>query len=193
VEDWDLSVVTPPASELLTLAEAKAWLRLDASVSSADDDLILDLVKAARELMQDLTGRTILRTRWLYAGPYFPYWTLQLPMPPFASLVSVGYDDADGVAGTLDADGYRLTAGTDPAALLPAYGTAWPLTQPGGLSAVRVTYDAGHADAASAPAVYRQGARLCLSAWYEGPRAAPVALPDAVRHLLQSQWNGVYR
>ena len=56
-----LVIVTPPAEEPVSLAEAKLHLRVDI----ADDDaLITALISAARQAAETITGRQIVTARW---------------------------------------------------------------------------------------------------------------------------------
>lgn len=54
---YSLSNLTQPASEPVTLALAKAHLRID---HTAEDDLITSWIKAAREAAEKYTGRRFI-------------------------------------------------------------------------------------------------------------------------------------
>ena len=51
------TLIAPPGEEPVTLAEAKAWCRIDA----ADEDALLSaLIAAARLQVESLTGRALV-------------------------------------------------------------------------------------------------------------------------------------
>jgi uncharacterized phiE125 gp8 family phage protein len=127
-----LVTVTPPASDPLSLAEAKAHLR----VTSADEDgLIAGYILAAREFVENATHlRLITQTLDYTLDDGWPcviargrYRTrIELPVKPVASVTSISYVDGSGVSQTLAANQYVVrTDGTVPF-IEPAYGVSWP-------------------------------------------------------------------
>lgn len=71
-----LSVLTPCASEPVTLATAKSWLRQD---NSTDDDIISGLISAARDHVERFTRRSLVRTTWRMTLDTFPGGPLEQP------------------------------------------------------------------------------------------------------------------
>lgn len=160
--------------------DVKLWLRID-SGDTSQDVLLGALVKAARQRCERVTRRALVTQTWRYALDRFPGWPLpdtvpqgsaeawgsdlyrfgidvdpraiRLPRPPLQSVTSVAYTDTTGTPQTLASDGsaYQVDSDSDPARLLPAYGTYWPITRPM-FGAVKVTYVAGYGGtAASVP------------------------------------------
>src|SRR4051794_386751 len=66
---YHLKVTTQPTVEVLTLAEAKAHLRVDIT---DDDDLITELIVAARESCERWVSRSFLTTTWRLTLDHFP-------------------------------------------------------------------------------------------------------------------------
>ena len=64
-----LQLVTPPAEEPVSLADAKLHLRVD---FTDDDALITSLIAAARQAAETLTGRQIVTARWKLVLDSFP-------------------------------------------------------------------------------------------------------------------------
>jgi uncharacterized phiE125 gp8 family phage protein len=184
------TLVVPPESEPVTLAEAKRHAQLPADAT--DDDAYLEhLIRAAREHVEDLTGRAFVtqtrETTWdewpSNSGP------IRLPRAPVQSIVSVGYTDALYAPAVLDPSAYRAVAGTPGRILLP-YAGSWPT----GSDPV-VRYVCGYGEPEAVP----ESARLCIAAlvahWYE--RRLPIVTgaivaetPFHVRALMaQLRWG----
>lgn len=157
-----LKLITAPVSEPVTLAEAKAHLRV---VSADDDALIGGLIVAARQAAEHITGRVLMPQTWELALDEFEE-VIDLPKPPFSSIASVSYIDADGVTQTIASSGYQLDSHSEPARLMPAYGESWPSTRDQA-NAVLIRFVAGYADAAEVPQEIKQWMLLRIGMLYE--------------------------
>jgi uncharacterized phiE125 gp8 family phage protein len=153
-----LKLITAPASEPITLADAKLHLRVDIGVT-ADDTLITALIVAARQGAEHITGRALMPQTWELALDSFDEqnsatsahaYRITLPKPPFVSITSVKYLDTAGMLQTMAAADYLLDTHDEPARIMPAYGTCWPATRDQA-NAVLIRYQAGYADAAAVP------------------------------------------
>jgi uncharacterized phiE125 gp8 family phage protein len=162
-----LSVITPPASEPVTLSEAKAHLRVEVST---DDALITALIAAAREHAEAVTARAFLPQTLEARWDEWPT-TLALPRAPVASVSSVKYLDADGVEQTLSGQDYRVDLASIPPRITPTYGTLWPEAQ-AVTGAVAVRFVAGYANAGAVPAAIKQAMLLLVAHLYENRAAA---------------------
>lgn len=150
---YTLTVVTPPATPLVSLAEAKAMLLID---HTADDALISALIAAATVEAQGVAARSFVTQTWLLALDAWPDdGAVRLPRPPLQSVESVSYFDADNVEQTITATDYIVIADTTPGLIVPAAGKAWP-TDLRSWSPIRIRYTAGYGTAA-AVAVSAQG------------------------------------
>jgi len=193
VDQGALTVVTPPASEPITLPDLKLHLRVDAGDTSQDTNLAAYL-SAVRAWIERIAGIAFLAQTLEWAIDQFPWaegaaqrlaggWpssgftplrtpgdnrfgSIQLPRPPLVSIGSVKYLDASGTLITMDPSLYLVDARSTPGRLTPAYGTWWPTTrwQP---NAVIVQYAAGYANAAAVPADWAQALRLAAGAMWE--------------------------
>jgi uncharacterized phiE125 gp8 family phage protein len=103
-----LQLLSPPASEPVTLAEAKAHLKLD---TDADDALVASLIVAARARAEWHTGRAFVTQGWmLRLDAWPPDGIATIPLPPLAAVSEIAATSPDGVR-TVLAD-YRVdTAG----------------------------------------------------------------------------------
>jgi uncharacterized phiE125 gp8 family phage protein len=131
--------ITEPATEPVTLAEAKQWCRVDLN---DDDALITGLIKSVRRTAEHLQQRTLITTTWeLVRDAFDP--ALRLEMPKILSVVSLKYLDTSGVQQTLDPADYVVDSDSVPGYVVPAYGKSWPSTY-GQINAVRCRYTAGY-------------------------------------------------
>ncbi|MBE3590004.1 MAG: phage head-tail connector protein [Firmicutes bacterium] len=184
---WSLRVVTPPASEPVTLAEAKLHLRVDAT---DDDALISGLIRAAREHAEQILGRALM-TQTLELGlDDWPRDEILLPMPPVQSVASISYTDAAGVVRTVDPASYVVDTASEPARVVLRWSYTWPadVLQPQS-GAIRVRYVAGYQSAADIPQAIKAAILLHIGHLYENREAANIGnivteLPLAYRALL---------
>lgn len=142
-------VVTAPSYEPVTLAEAKAWCRVDTDDTSQDGVLNM-LIQAMREYAEEFTGRAFaLRTLQLRMNG-FPSDEIELPRPPLVAVTSIEYLDADGTLQNLNGSPsqYQAYVYAEPGVVAPVYGGAWPATRDA-LDSVRITYTAGYAASGS--------------------------------------------
>jgi len=151
-----LQLVTPPAQEPVSLAEAKQHLRVD----GGDDDLLIgSLITAARQAAETKTGRQLITARWKLVLDAFPGSSLMqsatgasfslpghailLAKCPVQAVVSIEYLDMNGATQVIPAGDYVLDVACEPARLTPVFGKTWPPTLPQ-MGAVSVTFDAGY-------------------------------------------------
>lgn len=144
-----LKLITAPATEPVTLAEAKVPCRVDGDITT-DDGLIEILIAAARGKAEHRIERSLITQTWERVLDFFPESEIQLGWPPIISIVSVTYIDAAGDSQTLAPTAYSLDTDQPPGWLLPAYGTVWPATLDTA-GAVRVRFTAGYGSASDVP------------------------------------------
>ena len=201
-----LTLVTPPAVEPITLAEAKLHLRLESTI---DDALVTSMVTAARRMCEAQIKVACVTSTWdlsldaypstlvaPWTSPYREIWVLgyrgaiAIPNPPLQSVTSLSYVDSAGVTRTLDPSAYQVVPGT-PGMVVPVYGTTWPSyrVQPG---AVVLRYVAGYGLAAAVPEAIKAAMKLLLTHLYENRGEADVAMPSAAGALLGTENWGSY-
>src|SRR5689334_10242177 len=95
-----------PAGEPITLAEAKAQCRIDEGL---DHDVLLgSLIRAAREFVEEQSGRALLSGTWKLVLPRFAK-RIRPPMPPLLTVSSIVYRDSAGELQTLAVDRYTVS------------------------------------------------------------------------------------
>lgn len=174
-------LLTPPASEPLTLVEAKAFLRVE---HGDDDDVITALIAAARVHVEAMTRRALLAQTWRFVLDAWPRDGRFAPrIGPLRELVAARVFAADGEARDIDGESFVVDPANNviaaPCFALPAPGRA----QAGIALDVLCGYGA---DAADVPADLRQAIRLLLAHWYDNRVATAdgAAVPAGVGALL---------
>lgn len=144
-----LRLVTPPASEPMTLTEVKSQCRV---THSDQDTLLTSLIAVARQYVEAVTGRAMVTQTWELLLDRFPAGdaAIRIPMAPVRSIVSVSYIDESGAAQTWDADEYTADLDTVPARIKPAPDYCYPATEIQ-LNAVTVRFTAGYIDTSNSP------------------------------------------
>ncbi|OLP61851.1 hypothetical protein BJF93_19390 [Xaviernesmea oryzae] len=111
-----LSELTPPAGEPLTLAEAKAHLRLD---TNDEDQLIAALILTVRQHLERQTGLALItRTARLYLDDWPDNRIISLPIGPVTAIQTVTVYDSAGLPRDIGAQGFVLDGRARPARLL---------------------------------------------------------------------------
>lgn len=174
-----LLLVTPPAEEPVSLAEAKLHLRVD---FPDDDALIASLISAGRQAAETIaTGRQLVTARWKlvldsFPGPSLmgvpaglpfslPGHAILLPKFPVQSVAAIEYLDMSGVVQIMPPTDYTVDAACEPARVTPVFGKIWPISLPQ-IGAVSVTFDAGYGSAVSVPEGIKSWIKLRVGSLY---------------------------
>lgn len=156
-------LITPPASEPVTLQEAKDHLRVDVT---EDDSLIENLlIPSARQSVETYLRRSLLEQTWELSLDCFDG-DIKLPNPPLQSVTSIKYIDVYGVEQTLAASEYTVHTQNEPGLITLAYDKSWPSIR-AVKNAVKVRYVTGYADADSVPAPIKSAMLLLIGHLYE--------------------------
>lgn len=187
---YRFELVTAPASEPVTRAEAKTHLR---ESSTDEDDLIDGLIVAARKLVEAQTSRQLVTATWRLHLDCFPAGDIQIRKSPIASISSITYYDTNGDSQTWASSNYETDLVSEPARIRPAYNVSYPSTRSGKPNAVTVQFVAGVAQG-SVDQRAKQAILLLLSHWYENREAVVMGsfseLPMAAQSLINSlRWT----
>lgn len=167
-----------PSLEPLALQETKLYLRVE---HDDEDDLIEQLIVAAREAAEAHTGLSLITQTWQLSIADSVSCNVSLPHGPVQSVSSVVLTDRDGNETPLAAAAYRLNAARDGLTLVSAQ-LAWRIV---------ITYVAGFGAAADdVPASLKQGMLAHIGALYERRGDASVSLP-AQSQALYAAWRRV--
>ena len=163
-----LKLITAPTTYPVTLAEAKAHLRVD---STDEDTLITAMITAATETAEQITGRAIMPQTWELTLDGFPS-EFELTRVPAVSVTSLKYINESGVLTTMSTDDYVLDNYDDFgfAKVELAWGFDWPIPRDTP-NAVTLRFVAGYANAAAVPESIKAWIKLTVSAMYENREA----------------------
>lgn len=174
-------LLEPPASEPISLAEAKNFLRVE---HDADDALISSLIAAARGQVESATRRVLITQTWRIVLDRWPASArIIAPVNPLRALLAARVLAADGTPTALDMDAFTLNTVAVPGVI--AFERA-NVSEPGrALAGIELDVSAGYGEVASVPAPLLQAIRLLLARAYEHrDRVADDKLPDNVARLV---------
>jgi uncharacterized phiE125 gp8 family phage protein len=195
---YSLQLVTPPAAEPVTLAEAKTFMR----VTYTDDDaLITSFLIAAREMYEIHTERALMPQTWALRRDQFPATDFNLEMgmadpssaifipgkAPLVAVTSITYvPEIGGGPLTLDPAAYIVDPYVEPGRIALAFGYIWPIILPR-VNAVTITFTAGYASAAVVPERHKLAIKMIAQHWYENrePISTSGAIAKEIPNSLQ--------
>jgi uncharacterized phiE125 gp8 family phage protein len=182
-----LVLTAGPAVEPVSLAEAKAHLRVD---GAAEDTLVASLIVTSGLHVESGIGLALVTQSWSYFLDCWPPGpVLKLPLRPVQAIDAVRLYDENAAVTTLAPETYLLDGTSAPARLVRQGAIVWP--KPGRIAnGIEVAFTAGFgAAAADVPGPIRQAVLLLVAHWYEhrspleiGAAAEPV--PAMVGELL---------
>jgi len=108
-----LQLTTPPSTEPVTLAEAKAHLKVD---TTDDDTLISSLIAAARARAEWHTHRAFIAQGWtLWRDAWPANGIFEIPLSPLQSVTAVTSYALDDAATIFDTSTYLVDTASEPA------------------------------------------------------------------------------
>lgn len=185
-----LKLYTEPTVEPVSLAEAKLHLRVD---ETADDDVIRNLIIAARKDIETLSMHALITQTWDLYLDSFPWESeIYLPMPPVQSVTGVYYTpDSTGVEATFTSTYYRTDIYGYPPKVVLKSSYSWPGDELIEVNGVKVRFVAGFGDEPSdVDQRLRQAVLLLVGHYYENResiytgRNRPELLPLGIDRLV---------
>ncbi len=181
-----LTLTSGPAEEPVTVAEAKAHLRID---GSAEDVLVASLIVTSRLHVEAALGLALITQGWRLTLDAWPDGgVVRFPLRPIRSIAAVSVKNAAGSPATVASEDYLLDGQALRPRLIVRDGK-WP--EPGLRAAgIEIQFAAGIGNGAEdVPQPIRHAILLLVAHWYEHRDpleiGAPAAIPAAVSDLLK--------
>ena len=170
-----ISVEAAPASEPITLSEAKLHCRREDDFT-AEDTLFTDLIRSARETVESDTERAFIEQTLTLTLDQFPD-VIELRRCPIFDPddVEITYT---GATLTVDPSDYRVDGKSEPGRIAPAFGTSWPATRCE-LGSVSIQFTAGYSDSSLIPGMAKQAMKLLIGHWYRNRESVIVGTIQA--------------
>jgi uncharacterized phiE125 gp8 family phage protein len=155
-------LLAPPSVEPLSLAEAKAFLRIE---TAEDDPLIAAFISAARLHVETQTGLALVTQSWRMVLDCWPAnGRIAVRPAPLQALGAARVFDFDGEVRAVDGQAFVSDLSTSTLSFMP-----WALPMPTRIAAgIELDFTAGFGDAAShVPEPLRQALRILVAHWHE--------------------------
>lgn len=175
-----------PAAEPVTLADAKAHLRI---AHDSEDALLQGLIRAAREDLERATGIALLDQSWRLALDRWPsQGCVLLNVHPVRAVLSVTAYGTEGEASLIDPAAYQLDTLSRPARL-HFDARPEPLRV---FNGIEIDFTAGYGEAGTdVPDLLKRAILLLVGHWHEfrahfEPAEQPVSYPAAYERIVSA-------
>lgn len=157
---------TAPAAEPVTASDAKTHMNVD---FSTDDTYIGLLCTAAREYVEQITGRKLITQTWYGYLPTFPAKAyIELPYGSLQSVTSVKYKNEGGTEYTWAATNYIVDVAPALGRIALNYNCSYPSYTPYPVNAVTVEFVCGYGTAGdNVPGPINQAIKILIADMYE--------------------------
>lgn len=156
-------LITPPASEPVSLVAMKAYLRVS---GSEEDGVITELIRSARAHVERETRRALISQKWRLYLDDWPFGRIIIvPMSPLIEVEEVAVYDAEGNRHVLPATDYQVDKARAPARIRVRPGAGLSSQELNGIEVdVTLGYGTGETDV---PESLRHSVRLLAAHWFE--------------------------
>lgn len=176
--------VTAPAALPVSVAEAKAHLRID----HIDDDALLeDLLASAVDHLDGyagILGRCMVTQTWRQDFQEWD-WRLRLPFPNLSS-ATITYRDAADIEQTVSAADYEIVGDARGDVIVFKDAFSEPSTYDDVFAPISVTFTAGYGGAADVPQDIKTAIKLMVQLDYDQPEPQKaMAIQQAIRAKIE--------
>lgn len=205
-----LTRTTQPASEPLSLAEAKNHLRVNVT---DDDSLITNLIVTARITCEEFTARALITQSWRlwldnFPGDSIAWWDgtregatarltvkryIAIPRAPLQAISAVTVYADDDTSTLFSSASYFVDTAAEPGRLALRNNASWPIAQRA-TNGISIDFSAGYGAASAVPQALKQGMLAHIGQLYEhrgdglrfrGDALSVQAIPDIVQAMYQ--------
>ena len=143
-----LRLVTPPASEPVSVADAHAHLQIP-DADTQHDAWLEGRIPGIRIQAEAATRRGFIEQDWRKTLDRFPCGAIELLPCRVLAVTAIEYTNSVGATVALveDAD-YQVDLESEPARVMPVAGSSWPVAGAGYANAVTIDFTVGYGDAA---------------------------------------------
>jgi len=155
-------LLIPPIAEPITLADAKAYLRV---ANDDDDDVIAALIAGARNHVEAQTRRALVTQTWRLVRDAWPRDGRIAVVPaPLREIAAARTYDSQGATHAIDVAAFVADKAGSTILVAP-----WALPAPGRTAAgIEIDVEVGYGDAPQdVPEPLQQAIRLLVAHWYE--------------------------
>ena len=182
-------LVTGPATEPLTYAEVKAFLRLN---DDSEQTFVTTLITIARQIVEGQTWRPLISQTWSlqFDKSELTLFISNINKAPIISIDTVSYYDTDNVLQTLSPTLYETDIYGNPARFrLKSIPSVYDR-----MGALIVNFVCGYTNAAAVPQAIKQAMLLIIGHLYENRQDVVTGtqvneIPMASRYLLEPYRN----
>ena len=164
----NVKLSSAPATEPLSLTEAKLHLHFDDDVT-AEDTLLTTLISVARSMVEQFTGRALITQTWEMYLDNFPNANfIKLPFGKLQSVTSITTTDSTGEETVLTATTqYLVNADSDPGRIVLPYAESWPSLEPYPVNPIKIIFICGYGAAGTVPDPLKAAMKLIIGDLYE--------------------------
>jgi len=157
-----MTLITPPATEPVTLTEAKAHLRVD---TSDDDALITREISAGRQLVENWARRALITQTWQMVLDKAPA-GFDIPLPPLQEVTKIETIDDAGTKTEVSSLLYFVDLGQGSNGRVQLRrGCFWPHHR--GFASFIVSFKCGYGAAAAVPEALKEAILKLVALFYE--------------------------
>jgi len=179
-----LKLITAPATEPITLLEAKDHLKI---TETAEDALIAIWIEVARDYCERYQNRAYITQTWELALDEWPEnEIISIPKPPLQSVTSIKYYDTAGKETEFPKTDYEVDTYSQPGRISPGYGKSWPSTILRPMNGIIIKFVTGYTGAV--PERVKQAIKVLVGHLHENRESVDIKelkeVPFAVHSLL---------
>lgn len=192
-------IISEPASEPITTAQAKEQLRVD---WSDEDDYIDTLITASRKFCEQYTNRVFITQTWRQNEDSFTN-PIPLRVNPVISLTSLKYYDTNDTQQTLtdSSTNFQKDFNSDVASIYSGTTNAFPSISAVVINPIEIITVCGYGGASDVPEDIKNAIKIMVSFFYEhrdlvnvpvASMATQIPIPQAVYSLLSNYRVNVF-